>query len=556
MDKKGLLLLVFGAIISMEWAVLGAQEIVSPSDENQETWYYITSSASGSASYCTGSVIYVSKDESGVTLRWGGRSRDAYALWKFVSASDDGAYYLVNKATGFYLNARTVSGSSGAVTAKKALSVATKVYISAQSGAENSYTLAASGGNPIHAQENGGVIVTWNDWSAGSASSWAFEAVDSEELEAIELKMESDESGYVLVWSDEFEETSAPSSLDWAYETGFVRNNEEQWYQSDNASVEGGYLKIEAREESFANPNYEAGSSSWKTSREEVSYTSASIHTCGKHAFTYGRVEVRAKIPTGSGLWPAIWMLGYEGSGDYHWPHSGEIDILEYYNERIWANFCWGGAAEWTGNWNARFTELSYWTDDSAVWPNLFHTWRLDWDEESMKIYLDDELLNAINLENTYNSYGTASGSNPFRDTPAYLLLNLALGGDNGGEIDTNLLPATYYVDYVRVYQKPGQWHEERGSYYQTGISKAESANEVGENLRLRRNSSGEWWIQTTAQEGGGEALVFDLSGGLVSRKSFSSSASAFLELNALEKGVYIVELRQGEQRVGTKIVR
>ena len=132
--------------------------------------------------------------------------------------------------------------------------------------------------------------------------------------------------GYHLVWSDEFNIDGKPSS-DWTYEKGFVRNEELQWYQSYNASVKDGCLVIEGRKERIKNPNYVAGSSDWKTNREYAEYTSSCVTTQLSRQFMYGRFEVRAKIPTASGSWPAIWLLGNK----WDWPQNGEIDMLEYY---------------------------------------------------------------------------------------------------------------------------------------------------------------------------------------------------------------------------------
>lgn len=133
--------------------------------------------------------------------------------------------------------------------------------------------------------------------------------------------------GWELVWNDEFDVDGVPNPEIWDYEVGFSRNEELQWYQANNAVCEDGFLKIEGRREQVLNPNYVAGSSDWKKNREYAEYTSASITTGQSKSWLYGRFEVRAKIPTELGSWPAIWLLGIEKE----WPASGEIDMMEYY---------------------------------------------------------------------------------------------------------------------------------------------------------------------------------------------------------------------------------
>ena len=134
---------------------------------------------------------------------------------------------------------------------------------------------------------------------------------------------------YQLVWSDEFNKDGCLDESIWNYEQGYARNEELQWYQSDNAWCQGGLLVIEARSEKRKNPLYKAGSYDWRTSREYIECTSSSITTLGKKEFLYGRFEVRARIPVGKGAWPAIWTLG----SSMEWPSCGEIDIMEFYRK-------------------------------------------------------------------------------------------------------------------------------------------------------------------------------------------------------------------------------
>lgn len=263
------------------------------------------------------------------------------------------------------------------------------------------------------------------------------------------------QQAYHLVWSDEFDVDGRPSK-DWSFERGLVRNEELQWYQSQNAYVKDGCLIIEGRRERFRNPNYEAGSKDWRRNREFVEYTSSCLTTRLSQQFLYGRVEVRAKIPTATGAWPAIWLLGNK----WEWPQNGEIDVLEYYIKNgkpsILANACWGSTERWNAIWDSAVIPFTHFTDKDPQWSDKFHIWRMDWDESYIRIYLDDELLNEIDLSETRNHGCGGNTENPFSNSVPgfkhYLLLNLAIGG-LGGDPSQTQFPLRYYIDYVRVYQ-------------------------------------------------------------------------------------------------------
>lgn len=266
--------------------------------------------------------------------------------------------------------------------------------------------------------------------------------------------LSAQESGeWKLVWSDEFNQEGRLDSTVWSYENGFVRNEEAQWYQPQNAFCTGGSLVIEGRKETGRpNPLYQEGSSDWRRKRKEVGYTSSCVITAGKKEFLYGRFEIRARIPVAGGAWPAIWTLGRE----QEWPSNGEIDIMEYYRidgvPHILANAAWGTDRRYVAKWDSQAVPFSHFTDKDPQWVEKFHVWRMDWDEEAIRLYLDDELLNEIPLSETING-SLGKGTNPFKQ-PHYILLNLALGGINGGTIDDTAFPMRYEIDYVRVYQK------------------------------------------------------------------------------------------------------
>jgi len=250
--------------------------------------------------------------------------------------------------------------------------------------------------------------------------------------------------GYNLVWFDEFEKDGLPNAQNWTYERGFVRNEELQWYQQENAFCKNGVLIIEARKELKTNPLYEKGSGDWRKKSENIEYTSACLITKGLRSFQYGRFEMRAKINISSGLWPAFWTLGEKG----RWPANGEIDIMEYYRGKLLANI----ASLGINNKPKWFSEVKS-TEElgGEKWASTFHIWRMDWDSEAISLYVDGSLLNKTSLSELHNDDG--SGINPFRQKH-YILIDLAMGGLNGGDLNDTKFPNQMEIDYVRVYQR------------------------------------------------------------------------------------------------------
>lgn len=260
----------------------------------------------------------------------------------------------------------------------------------------------------------------------------------------ISKKMETYKDGYQLVWADEFDKDGMPDSVNWTYEYGFVRNQELQWYQPENARCKKGILVIEARKEERPNPMYTENSDDWRRKRKNIQYTASCMITKGKKTWQYGRFEMKARIDISSGIWPAWWTLGIEKG----WPANGEIDIMEYYKGKLLANIaCLGNDRnpEWYSN--------TFSTDSmgGTLWANQFHVWRMDWTEELITLYVDDRLLNKVSVNSLVNKDG--SGFNPFKQ-PHYMLLNVAVGGMNGGDPGSTVFPRKLEVDYVRVYQK------------------------------------------------------------------------------------------------------
>ena len=253
------------------------------------------------------------------------------------------------------------------------------------------------------------------------------------------------EGPLVLMWSDEFDGVGSPDESKWGFEEGFVRNNELQWYQQDNVYQDNGVLVIEGREEQRPNPNYIEGSTDWRTSREFIEYTSASINTRGKFEWQYGQMVVRAKVTNESGTWPAIWTLGTSCD----WPSNGEVDVMENYGGKILANFAWGTNQPWSPNWDTVQLPVDDFEDD---WIDDFHLWELSWNSDRMAILIDGVEVNSVDLNTTVNGNAACAGQNPFQQSH-YVLLNLALGGNAGGSVDDLVFPTQYLIDYIRIYQ-------------------------------------------------------------------------------------------------------
>ena len=247
---------------------------------------------------------------------------------------------------------------------------------------------------------------------------------------------------YVLVWSDEFDVDGAPDSDKWDYDTGGHGwgNNELQYYKSSgNAWIEDGKLIVEARKEDYLG-------------RE---YTSARLVTRGKQSWKYGLFEIRAKIPTGRGTWPAIWMLptvSYYGG----WPRSGEIDIMEHVGYDL--NRIHGSIH--TNDYNHKIGTQRGGSRTVPTATTEFHTYAIQWLPDRIQFLIDGQVYY------TFRLFLTCPNQNqwPF-DIPFHLLINIAVGGDWGGVqgVDPDAFPTRMEVEYVRVYQSQFITNLQRG---------------------------------------------------------------------------------------------
>jgi beta-glucanase (GH16 family) len=237
--------------------------------------------------------------------------------------------------------------------------------------------------------------------------------------------------GWKLVWSDEFDTPGLVDPKKWNYEEGMLRNGEKQFYtkaRKENCRVEGGMLIITAIKE--------------KGPGGRGDYTSASIETRGLASWTYGRIEMRAKLPQGRGTWPAFWMLGNVGG----WPKCGEIDIMEfvgYEPNKVYSTLHWDqNGHKQKGN---PFSTKEPYAD--------FHVYAVEWFADRIDSYFDNTKYGSIKLDDC----GGTGADNAFRKAQ-YIKINFAVGGDWGAAkgIDESIWPQKYIIDYVRVYAAAG----------------------------------------------------------------------------------------------------
>ena len=277
-----------------------------------------------------------------------------------------------------------------------------------------------------------------------------FITTDEPELLFERIKECPIQKGYKLVWSDEFNYTSKPDPTKWDHSYGFIANREEQYYTDSlkNARVENGHLIIEAHKEKVANKDFNnsaiKGWAKYKTQIDSAQYTSARLKTDGLAEWKYGRIEARAKLPKGRGMWPAIWMLG-ENRKEIDWPECGEIDIMEhvgYDNDTIHGTIHTKAYNHMIGTQKGKTIFIDKPND-------TFHVFALEWTPEKMDFILDGVVYNHI--ENEHKT--TAEW--PF-DQKFHLILNVAVGGMWGGQkgIDDSIFPQQMLIDYVRVFQQ------------------------------------------------------------------------------------------------------
>jgi beta-glucanase (GH16 family) len=236
--------------------------------------------------------------------------------------------------------------------------------------------------------------------------------------------------GWTLAWSDEFDRPGLPDAARWDYEEGLIRNQELQYYtraRMENARVENGNLVIETRREDFRGARY----------------TAASLVTRGRESILYGKVEIRARLPRGRGMWPALWMLG-EDIATVGWPRCGEIDIMEH------VGFEPGrvhGTVHTEAYNHVRGTQRGSQIDVGELY-DTFRVYSVEWRPDRIEFFVDGRLYF------TFPKEGPSPAVWPF-DRPHYLIMNIAVGGSWGGQqgVDDAVFPQRMTIDYVRVYR-------------------------------------------------------------------------------------------------------
>ncbi|HKP95393.1 MAG TPA: family 16 glycosylhydrolase [Fibrobacteria bacterium] len=238
---------------------------------------------------------------------------------------------------------------------------------------------------------------------------------------AISSPCASPAGAWTFTWSDEFNGAAVDAAV-WGFENGYVRNNEAQYYsnRSENSRIEDGKLLIRALKDNWSGHEY----------------TSASRITRGKKSWRYGRFEIRAKIDIRSGSWPAWWWKG-DNAG---WPKGGEIDMMEYYQNKCLFNVMDGNKG-WTSPTRS-ITSLG-----GPRWAEEYHTWTMEWDSTRIDLSLDGVLINHYEVDKA-NGTGPG-GSNPLRQ-PGFMILNQALGGNQGGDHTKTAYPVDFRVDWIR----------------------------------------------------------------------------------------------------------
>ena len=236
--------------------------------------------------------------------------------------------------------------------------------------------------------------------------------------------------GYDLVWQDEFSGTSLNTG-DWNYEIGTGSNgwgnNELQYYRQENTSVSDGFLTITAKQEAFNGRNY----------------TSSRLTTKDKKEFTYGRIDIRAKVPKGQGIWPALWMLG-DNISTVSWPACGEIDIMEMIggsNREKTVH----GTVHWSDASNSHAQYGGSKTLSEGMYSDKFHVYSIEWNETHIKWFIDDVFFHQIDIRPGHLSEFHA---------PQFFIFNVAVGGNWPGSPNAStVFPQQMLVDYIRVFQ-------------------------------------------------------------------------------------------------------
>lgn len=330
--------------------------------------------------------------------------------------------------------------------------------------------------------------------------------------------------GYTLTWADEFDDKTdngkplvRPDKGEWYYETGGGGwgNNELQYYvsgitgQDTLAAVKNGVLTIKAIKKTIASSPY------------------ASIRMNTTKAWQYGYFEMKAKMPTGRGTWPAFWMLSENFT---NWPLDGEIDIMEYVGYD--PNVVHGTIHTQSYNHMLGTQRGNYKKIENAE--SEYHVYALKWTADKIRVYVD-----GYNYFTFSNDEMNNKNTWPF-NSPFYLKLNLAIGGNWGGAqgVDETILSASYQIDYVRVYQ----------------VSATNATMPINEQVLAQYNGDNNTLLISTKKQGRYSIYIFNLQGSIVSKREINSDE--LIDCSGFTSGCYLVRLSDGETHHNYKFIK
>jgi beta-glucanase (GH16 family) len=325
-----------------------------------------------------------------------------------------------------------------------------------------------------------------------------------------------------LVWADSFNTyTGLPDPSKWAYETGASGwgNNELENYTAnrlENARVDSGNLIIEAR-----NDNYQSHQ-----------YSSVRMHSTGTGNWTYGRMEIRAKLPFGKGTWPALWMMP-TGSSYGGWPSSGEIDIMEHVGSDQGNIHFSTHCIKYYFRLGNQKTAIKKIADCSTA----FHVYAMEWTPDTIRGYIDTSLY-FIN-PNEHSGWQAW----PF-DKPFHFIFNIAIGGDWGGTVDNTIFPQRMYIDYAKVYA----WNANAQSA--VADNNASQAAEAG--FEVFQSSQG---LRVSLPSAGKYSATLSTMNGRIVLSGQTSSASLSISPGRLVNGIYVLRITGSSRELSKRII-
>ncbi|MCM3782432.1 family 16 glycosylhydrolase [Neobacillus mesonae] len=340
-------------------------------------------------------------------------------------------------------------------------------------------------GYPLNGQAGGNVGSNFVNYTLiGNPDAPRPDVTDQDDI-AIGTPSNPSIEGMNLIWQDEFSGTTLDMNK-WNYEQGYYLNDdpntwgwgnaELQHYtdSTENVFLQDGKLNIRALNDSKSFP---------QDPNRYAPYSSGKLNTKNHFSLEYGRVDFRAKLPTGNGIWPALWMLPEDNAYGV-WAASGEIDIMEARGRLPGST---SGAVHFGGTWPAnRYLSGEYHFPEGQTIANDYHVYSIVWEEDSIKWYVDGKFFFKVTNDQWYSDAAPNNPNAPF-DQPFYLIMNLAIGGmfDGGISPGPSDIPATMQVDYVRVYKEGDSPNPGNTPVSSVAVNPAAAQVEVGQSVQL-----------------------------------------------------------------------